>query len=436
MAVNVETLDKLERKITLEVPLEAIHKEVDARLRRLQRQVKMDGFRPGKVPLSVVAQRYGASVQYEVVNDQVGAAFGRAVTEAQLRVAGQPRITEKDSAPEGMMAFEAVFEVFPEVKLADLSALELEKLDAQVDEAAIERTLEILRKQRRTFGPRAEGEPAQDGDRVTIDFEGKIDGEPFQGGQATDFTFVIGEGQMLKEFEGAVRGMKVGESKTCPLAFPQDYHGKEVAGKTADFLVTLKKIEQQHLPEVDEAFIKSLGVEAGTLEALREDIRRNLEREVKFRLQARNKSAALEALAAASELDLPKAAVQAEIDRLVEGARNDLKQRGVPNADQAPIPRELFQQQAERRVRLGLVVAELIKANDLRATAEQVDAHLRELASSYEYPDAVVNWYKSNPDRLSEIEAIVLENNVADYIFARARVTPKTIGFAELMGQG
>ncbi|TCS99058.1 trigger factor [Tepidimonas ignava] len=435
MAVNVETLDKLERKLTLELPLEAIQKEVDTRLKRLQRQVRMDGFRPGKVPLSVVAQRYGYSVQYEVINDQVGRAFADAVAQAQLRVAGQPRISEKEGAPEGVLAFEAVFEVFPEVQLGDLSALELEKLEASVDDAAIDRTLEILRKQRRTFTPRPEGEPAQDGDRVTIDFEGKIDGEPFEGGKASDFSFVIGEGQMLPEFENAVRGMKAGESKTFPLAFPEDYQGREVAGKTADFLVTVKKIEQQQLPEVDEAFIKSLGIEAGTLEALRDDIRRNLEREVKFRLLARNKTAALDALAKAAQLDLPKAAIEAEIDRLIEGARQDLRQRGLKDADKAPIPRELFQQQAERRVRLGLVVAELIKANDLRATAEQVDAHLRELASSYEQPEEVVRWYRANPERMAEIEAIVLENNVADFIFGKAKVTPKAITFAELMGQ-
>ncbi|MFN7197797.1 MAG: trigger factor [Hylemonella sp.] len=435
MAVNVETLDKLERKLTLELPLEAIQKEVDTRLKRLQRQVRMDGFRPGKVPLSVVAQRYGYSVQYEVINDQVGRAFADAVAQAQLRVAGQPRISEKEGAPEGVLAFEAVFEVFPEVQLGDLSALELEKLDASGAVAALARTLACGRSPLLTITRRPEGEPAQDGDRVTIDFEGKIDGEPFEGGKASDFSFVIGEGQMLPEFENAVRGMKAGESKTFPLAFPEDYQGREVAGKTADFLVTVKKIEQQQLPEVDEAFIKSLGIEAGTLEALRDDIRRNLEREVKFRLLARNKTAALDALAKAAQLDLPKAAIEAEIDRLIEGARQDLRQRGLKDADKAPIPRELFQQQAERRVRLGLVVAELIKANDLRATAEQVDAHLRELASSYEQPEEVVRWYRANPERMAEIEAIVLENNVADFIFGKAKVTPKAITFAELMGQ-
>ena len=216
MAVTVETLDKLERKITLSLPMRSIQSEVENRLKRLARTVKMDGFRPGKVPLSVVSQRYGYSVQYEVINDKVGEAFANAANEANLRVAGQPRITEKEGAPEGEVAFDAVFEVFPEVQIADLSAAQLEKFTAEVDEAAIDRTIDILRKQRRSFAERALDAAAQDGDRVTVDFEGKIDGEPFEGGKAEDFQFIVGEGQMLKEFEDAVRGMKVGESKTFP----------------------------------------------------------------------------------------------------------------------------------------------------------------------------------------------------------------------------
>lgn len=435
MAVNVETLEKLERKITLELPVEAVQQEVQNRLKRLQRQVKMDGFRPGKVPLSVVAQQYGYSVQYEVVNDQVGRAFNSAAAEAQLRIAGQPRISEKEGAPEGVLAFEAIFEVFPEVKINDLTAAEVEKLSADVDDAAIDRTLDILRKQRRSFGQRGLDEAAQDGDRVSIDFEGKIDGEPFEGGKAEGFQFLVGEGQMLKEFEDAVRGMKAGESKTFPLNFPADYHGKEVAGKQADFLVTLHKIEAAHLPEVDEAFVKSLGIEAGTVDALRADIRKNLEREVKFRLQARNKAAVMDALVAHAELDLPKASVDAEVQRLVEGARADLKQRGIKDADKAPIPAELFQDQAERRVRLGLVVAELVKANDLAAKPEQIDAHITELAASYESPADVVRWYKGDNRRLAEVEAIVIENNVTEFVLGQAKVSEKAIGFEELMGQ-
>lgn len=436
MAVNVETLEKLERKITLELPLDAIQKEVNVRLKRMARQVKMDGFRPGKVPLSVVEQRYGYSVQYEVVNDQVGQAFSAAAAEAALRIAGAPRISEKEGeAPEGKLVFEAVFEVFPDVKINDLTTAEIEKVTAEVDDAAIERTLDILRKQRRTFAVRAEGEAAQDGDRVTIDFEGKIDGVPFEGGKAEGFQFIVGDGQMLKEFEDAVRGMKAGESKTFPLNFPEDYHGKEVAGKTADFLVTLNKVEAAQLPEVNEEFVKSLGIEDGTVESLRADIRKNLEREAKFRLQARNKAAVMEALVANAELDLPKASVSAEVERLVENARADLKQRGIPDVDKAPIPAELFQDQAERRVRLGLVVAELVKANDLAAKPEQIEAHINDLAASYERPEDVVRWYKGDNRRLAEMEAVVIENNVVDFVLGQAKVTDKAITFEELMGQ-
>ena len=435
MAVNVETLDKLERKITLSLPLASIQSEVDARLKRLARTVKMDGFRPGKVPMSVVQQRYGYSVQYEVLNDKVGQAFSEAANEAQLRVAGQPRITEKDGAPEGEVAFDAVFEVFPEVKLGELADAEVEKLSAEVNDQAIDKTIDILRKQRRSFAQRAAGTPAEDGDRVTVDFEGKIDGEPFAGGKADDFQFLVGEGQMLKEFEDAVRGMKVGESKTFPLAFPEDYHGKDVAGKTADFMVTVKNIEAAHLPEVNDEMAKSLGIEDGTVDGLRADIKKNLEREVKFRLQSRNKQAAMDALLSKAELDLPNAAVQAEIGRLRDAARADLKQRRLKDADKAEIPDDVFRPQAERRVRLGLVVAELVRANELQAKPEQIKAHIDELAASYEQPEDVVRWYYSDRNRLGEVEAVVIENNVTDFILGKAKVTNKDVSFDELMGQ-
>ena len=435
MAVTVETLEKLERKITLSLPLTTIQTEVDARLKRLARTVKMDGFRPGKVPLSVVAQRYGYSVQYEVLNDKVGEAFAQAANEAQLRVVGQPRITEKEGAPAGEVTFDAVFEVFPEVQIADLADAEVERLSAEVNDAAIDKTVEILRKQRRTFALRAQDAAAQDGDRVTVDFEGKIDGELFAGGKAEDFQFLVGEGQMLKEFEDAVRGMKVGESKTFPLAFPEDYHGKDVAGKTADFLVTVKKIEAAHLPEVNDALAKSLGVAEPTVEGLRADIKKILEREVKFRLLNRNKQAVMEALVAKAQLDLPNAAIQAEIERLRDGARADLKQRGLKDADKAEIPDDIFRPQAEHRVRLGLVLAELVRANNLQATPEQLKAHIDELAASYEKPEDVVRWYFSDRQRLADVEAVVVENNVTDFVLSKVKVTDKTLSFEELMGQ-
>ncbi len=436
MAVNVETLEKLERKITLTLPVEAIQSEVNSRLKRLARTVKMDGFRPGKVPMNVVAQRYGYSVQYEVMNDKVGEAFAAAANEAKLRVAGQPRISESQASTEGAVVFDAIFEVYPEVKIGDLAAAEVEKLTATVDDAAIDRTLDILRKQRRTFAQRAQDVAAQDSDRVTVDFEGKVDGELFEGGKAEGFQFLVGEGQMLKEFENAVRGMKAGESKTFPLSFPEDYHGRDVAGKTADFLVTVKKIEAAHLPEIDDALAKSLGIAGATVEALRADIRKNLDREVKFRLLARNKQAVMGALIANAELDLPNASVQAELNRMIEGARADLRQRGIKDADKAPIPGDMFRPEAERRVRLGLVVAELVRAHDLTAKPEQIKSHVEELAASYEKPAEVVRWYYSDANRMQEVQAVVLENNVTEFVLSTAKVVDKALGFDELMGQG
>jgi trigger factor len=433
MAVTVETLEKLERRITLTLPADTINNEVQSRLKRLARTVKADGFRPGKVPMSVVAQRYGYSVQYEVMNDKVGQAFEQATNEAKLRVAGQPRITEKESAPEGQIAFDATFEVYPEVKLGDLSTAEVERVSTEVTDAAIDKTLDILRKQRRTFAQRAQAEAAGEGDRVTIDFEGKIDGVPFEGGKAEGFQFIIGEGQMLEQFEKAVRGMKAGESKTFPLQFPEDYQGKDVAGKEADFLVTLSKIEAQNLPEVNEALAKALGIKDGTVEGLRADIKKNLEREVKFRVLARNKAAVMDAVAKNAELDLPTALVNGETQRMIESARADLKKRGVKDAEKAPIPEEIFKPQAERRVRLGLVVAELVRANNLQAKPDQLQAHIEEMAQSYEKPAEVVRWYLSDRNRMAEVEGVVIENNVTDFVLSKAKVTDKVVAFDELM---
>jgi len=433
MTVTVETLEKLERRITLNLSAQEIGLEVDSRLKRLSRTVKADGFRPGKVPMSVVAQRYGYSVQYEVVNDKVGKAFSDAATEAKLRVAGAPRIAQKDEAPEGHLGFDATFEVYPEVRLGDLSPLEVERISTEVTEAAVDRTIDILRKQRRTFAQRPASEGAAEADRVTIDFEGKIDGEPFAGGKAEAFQFIIGEGQMLEQFDLAVRGMRVGESKTFPLQFPADYQGQDVAGKEADFLVTMKKIEAAHLPEVDDAFAKALGIKEGTVEALRSDVRKNLDREVKFRLMSRNKAAVMDALVKSAELDVPKSLVDSETERMVESARADLKQRGIKDADTAPIPADIFKPQAERRVRLGLVVAELVRSSSLQAKPEQLQKHIEELSQSYERPAEVVRYYLSDRQRMAEVEAVVIENNVTDHVLGQVKVVDKVVPFDELM---
>jgi trigger factor len=434
MTVHVETLDKLERRITLSLPTDAIASEVESRLRRLSRTVRADGFRPGKVPMSVVAQRYGYSVQSEVMNDKVGKVFSDAVSEANLRVAGPPRIAQKEDAPEGQLVFDATFEVYPEVKLADLATAEVERVTTEVTDAAVDKTIDILRKQRRTYQQRPAAEPARVDDRVTIDFAGTIDGVPFEGGKAENFSFVIGEGQMLQQFDEAVRGMKAGDSKTFPLQFPADYQGKDVAGKEADFLVTVKKIEAQHLPDVNEAFAKSLGIADGSIDGLRADVRKNLEREVKFRVMARNKSNVMDALLRIAELDVPKALVAGEVERMVEAARADLKKRGVKDAENAPIPPELFQAQAENRVRLGLVVGELVRSNNLQARPDQLQAHIEEMAQSYERPAEVVRWYLGDRQRMAEVEALVVENNVTKHVLERAKVTDRQLPFDELMG--
>ena len=433
MAVQVETLDKLERRITLSLPAATIASEVESRLRRLSRTVRADGFRPGKVPMSVVSQRYGYSVHSEVLNDKVGQVFNEAVNEAKLRVAGSPRITEKEGAPEGEVAFDATFAGSPDVNLGDLGAAEVDRVSAEVTDEAVDKTIEILRKQRRTFQQRPAAEPAVAGDRVTIDFAGTVDGVPFEGGKAEGFQFVIGEGQMLEQFDASVRGMKSGDSKTFALQFPADYQGKDVAGKEADFMVTLKKVEAPHLPDIDEAFAKTLGIAGGNVESLRADVRKNLEREVKFRLQARNKASVMDALVKAAELEVPKALVASETERIVEEMRADLKKRGVKDAETAAIPGEMFQSQAERRVRLGLVVGELVRSQSLQAKPEQLQAHIEELSQSYEKPSEVMRWYLSDRQRMQEVEAVVVENNVVNYVLERAKSTAKTVPFDELM---
>jgi trigger factor len=436
MAVTVETLGNLERKMTLTLSAASLNAEVENRLKKIAKTVKMAGFRPGKVPMNIVAQQYGYSAQYEVMNEHVGAAFNTAVLEAKVNVAGQPKINELESvAGSDELKFEAIFEVYPQVTIKDLSTAEIQKFTSEVSDAAIDKTVAILQKQRRSFAQRGMDAGVEAGDRVTVDFEGKIDGELFDGGKATDFQFLVGEGQMLKEFDDAVRGMKPGESKTFPLAFPEDYQSKDVAGKTADFMVTIKKCEAAHLPEINDELAKSLGVKDGSVAGLKADIRSNLEREVKFRLVNKNKVAVMDALIANADLELPKTIVQSEVDRMVEGARAELKQRGIKDAEKAPIPTEIFVPQAERRVRLGLIVSELVKANNLQTTMEQIKTHVADLAASYEKPAEVVKWYMGDRQRLGEVDAILMENNVTEFVLAKAKVIPKSIDFDELMAQ-
>ncbi len=442
MAHAVESLGTLERRITLSFPLADVQSEIEKRLKQRARTAKVPGFRPGKVPLKMVAAQFGYQIESDVLNDKLGRAFNEAATENNLRVAGFPKIEPKQEAADGLMQFDATFEVYPEVVVGDLSGVEIEKVAAQVSEEEINKTIEILRKQRVHYHVKGEaGEhgdggsdvSAQSGDRVTVDFVGKIDGVEFEGGKASDYAFVLGEGRMMPEFEAAAIGLKVGESKTFPLSFPEDYHGKDVAGKTAEFTITLKNVEWAHLPEVDAEFAKSLGVADGDMEKMRADIKVNLEREVLSRVKSRNKENVMDALVKVCQLEVPKVLVEQEVSRLAEGARQDMTQRGM-NVKDMPLPPELFTAQAERRVRLGLILAQLVKANNLQATMEQVKAQVEDFAQSYEDPREVVKYYFSDRNRLAEVEALVLEENVVNYVLGQSKVFEKLMAFDELMG--
>ena len=444
MANVVENLGKLERRITISLPKDAVLKDVDSRIRQLAKNMKMPGFRPGKVPLKMVTQQYAGQVEAEVLSDRVGKQFFEISRSENLKVAGQPRFAPKDEQIADSYAFDATFEIYPEVKIGDVSGAEITRTVTTIGDAEVDRTLDILRKQRVHYHARGDaGEhgdggadvEAKEGDRVTVDFVGKIDDVAFAGGTAEGFAFVLGEGRMLPEFETATTGLKVGENREFDLAFPADYHGKDVAGKTARFTVTLTQVEWPHLPEIDAEFAKTLGIEDGDLTKMRAEIRDNLDREAKRRTQSLLKNQVMDALLAIAELDAPNALIAQDQERLVEMARQDLEQRGVPNAAQAPIPLEMFKEQAERRVKLGLVLAELVKEHKLEAKPEQIRAEVEEFAKSYEDPKEVVRWYYSNKQRLSEMEAYVVESNVVEFVLGKAKVTDKEVGFEELAGQ-
>jgi trigger factor len=432
MQASLETLSTLERRLKVSVPFDQIDGEVDARLKRLQRTVKLHGFRPGKVPLKVVAQQFGAQVRQEVLGDTVERTFSEAVREKNLRVAGFPRIepSPSEGAPSAF-EFTATFEVFPEITMGDLSAAVIERPRVRIGDAEVDKTIEVLRKQRTTLEDVER--PADDGLVVVLDYTGRIEGQPFEGGQAQGQAVVLGEGSLLPDFEAGVKGMRAGETRTFDVTFPADYHGSEVAGKTAQFEVTVVKVQEQRLPEVDAEFARSLGIADGDLAKMREDIRANLEREVSRRIQRRVKDQVLKVLLDTAKFEVPKALIDMEVNRLMEGMAESLKARGMARQTES-MPRDVFEPEARRRVGIGLVLAELVKREGIKATPEQVKQMVEDYAQSYEQPDEVVRWYYQSPDRIREVESVVLENNVVEWVLGKVQVADKDTAFDELMG--
>lgn len=432
MQTSIETLGGLERRLDMAVPAERIEREIEQRLRKLSRSVRMDGFRPGKVPLRIIEQHYGPQVRSEVIGDAVQKAFAEAVQGENLRVAGYPRIERKTGGDEKELAFSATFEIYPEVKLGDVSATKIERPAHAVDDADVDHTIEILRRQRVTWEPVTRA--SQPGDRVTVDFAGRMDGNEFPGGTGNGMAILIGEGRVLPEFEAGVTGVRAGERKSFPVAFPPDYAGKEVAGKTASFEVSVTAVEAPKLPEVDAEFAKSLGVADGDTKKMREEVKANVELEVKKRVASEVKEKVMQALIDSTELELPKSLVEIEQQRMVQQARADLQNRGV-KLDKLPVNPAALEGQARRRVALGLILGELVKAHDLGAKPEQVRALVTEHAQTFEQPFEVVRWVYSEPQRLSEFEGLAVETNVVNWVLGHAKVEDKAISFDELMGK-
>jgi trigger factor len=429
MQVSVESTGTLERRMEVQVPAVEIDKAVDERLQRLSRTVRLKGFRPGKVPVKVVRQQFGQQVRQEVLGDVMQSSFAEAVEQEKLTPAAGPRI-EPINVGEGDLKYRAVFEIVPQIELKGLDTLPVERPVADVSAADIDAMIQNLREQKPTFTT-VERE-AWDTDRVTIDFNGTIDGQPFEGGAGENIPIVLGAGRMLADFETGLVGAKAGEQRTIKLTFPQNYGAPALAGKNAEFAINVKSVEERHLPELDEEFCKTYGVEQGGIEQLRREVEENMRRELADAIRARVKKQVLDGLAAANPLELPKSMVDAQVrDMQIDAARR----MGARDASQIPPP-DAFQEAARRRVQLSLLVSEVIKNANIQVNQQQVQARFQELAQ--QYPDALqaVEQYRTNPQMRRQMEAAVLEDQVVDWLLERARVTDKESSFKELMNFG
>ncbi len=422
----------LERSLQLTVPLSKVDIEVTSRLKKISGKARMQGFRPGKIPMKLLIQQYGGQVQQEALSKLAQDSFSDAIRKQNLRVAGLPRFEPKAQPAEGFFEFTATFEVYPEITLGDISNASIQRPVTEVTDADVERTIDILRSQRIRYDV-VERE-AEEGDQVLIDFNGLLDGEPFAGGQAKDHQVVLGQGRFLPDFEKQLVGMKAGESRSFDLTFPADYHAEALAGKTVRFDVVLHRVDQGTLPEVDADFARAVGVQDGNLEKMRAELRQNLEREMRNRIKAQVKEKVMQVLLDATEVVLPNALVTQEINRLRDSALEELASRTKQKPDMV-LPDHLFEEQARRRVALGLILSELVARERLTAKPEQIRSVIEDLSSAYEHPEEIVRWYYQQPQRLREVEALVLEDNVVEWVCARAKTEELHTPFEQLAGQ-
>lgn len=429
MQVSIESTGSLERKMTVRVPVERIDEEVQKRLRAMSKRIKMDGFRPGKVPFKLVQQRYGSGVYQDVVGEVMQSSFREAVMQEKLSPAGSPQIELNSPQQDGELEYIATFEVYPEVELKPLGDLSVSRPVAKVGEADVDKMIETLRKQRRIWRPAERA--AQDGDQVVMDFVGRLDGEAFEGGAAEDHAVVLGEGRLIESFESQLGGLSVGDEKTLDVVFPEAYQAKDLAGKTVQFDVKIKQVNSPTLPEVDDEFAKAFGVTEGGMDGLRAEVLGNMERELKQAVKERVKTQVMDALYAANPIDLPKALVQEEIQRMRAQVGDSMSAEARAN-----LPDNLFEEQARRRVGLGLIIGELVRAEKIELEPARIDETLEGLAAGYEDPEQVVRYYRDNREAMASIEALVLEDQVVDHVVAQAQVTDEEQSFDQVMNPG
>ena len=430
MQVSVETTSNIERRMTIGVPAQEIDQAVQKRLQETARTVRLNGFRPGKVPMSVVKRRFGDSIRQEVVGEAMRDNYIKALQEQDINPAGWPKLEPKTMEEGKDLEFVATFEVLPEIELGDLSKINVEKPVSEVADKDIDNMIDNLRRQQATM--KEVKRKSKNKDIVTIDFKGSIDGEEFEGGSAEGHRLTLGSGQMIPGFEKGIVGGKAGEELEIDVTFPEDYHNEDLAGKDAKFAITIHKVEEPQLPELDQEFFKRFGIEAEDEAAFREEVKKNMERELKQAVSNKVKNDVVDGLLETTELEVPAALVDQEIDRL----RQDAVQRFGGQVDFQQLPKEIFEEQAKRRVKTGLLFQEVVKKNDLKADDAKVEEKIQEIASTYEQPDEVIAHFSSNPDQKAQVESSVLEDAVVDFVLGAAKVKEKKMKYEEAVQAG